>query len=446
MLAINKWIKRFAADRQGNTAVIVAVCASVLITAVGGAMDFSRSTAVGSELQTALDSGVLAAASLSQDRSPQEVVRAYVEAALEDHPGLLATLEINVDSNISINSREVTATARVSVPTTLLGLVGMNTIELEHRAEAIEAVRDVEIALVLDISGSMNGSKIRAMRDAATEFVDVVLAADSQDRTSISIIPYNGGVRTPQRINARYVNGNNSYRRHVGCLDLAGDPQRGYSVSEVGSTPAVISPTLPRRTYDWTHWYGAAQYDNRASSYCPEDDEEAMFLTNNRSRLLDLIAGLDAGGNTGLDIATAWGARALNPSWRGRLGGNFSDRPAAYDDVDTIKILVVMTDGAATAQSRTYQARDYYGRTYWRSYQIYSAWQARQNMAEACDTAEDNGVVIYTIAFQLSGNTNRDLMRNCANRPQNYYQVEDLNIQEAFSAIAAEINQLRLKR
>jgi uncharacterized UPF0146 family protein len=81
---------------------------------------------------------------------------------------------------------------------------------------------------------------------------------------------------------------------------------------------------------------------------------------------------------------------------------------------------------------------------YWDTETIYDARQARENMAEACDIAEANGVQIYTIAFQLNGQVNRDLMRNCANKPQNYYQVENLDIAEAFSAIAADINQLRL--
>ena len=163
-----------------------------------------------------------------------------------------------------------------------------------------------------------------------------------------------------------------------------------------------------------------------------------------------LINSLRASGNTGLDVATMWGARALDPSWRGQLGGSFSDRPASYADRDTIKILVVMTDGEATAQYRTeeYTYYDWWGRrrSGVRSYELYSAREARENMAEACDRAEENGVQIYTIAFQLSGDTNRDLMRNCANKPQNYYQVENLDIAEAFSSIAADINRLRLTR
>jgi hypothetical protein len=77
---------------------------------------------------------------------------------------------------------------------------------------------------------------------------------------------------------------------------------------------------------------------------------------------------------------------------------------------------------------------------------MYSAAQARTNMAEACDDAEARGVDVYTIAFQLSGSTNRDLMRNCASRPENYYEVEDMDIAAAFSAIAADLNTLRLSR
>lgn len=186
---------------------------------------------------------------------------------------------------------------------------------------------------------------------------------------------------------------------------------------------------------------GKDQRNNRSSAFCPERNEASIFLQNDESSLVELVRDLDAGGNTGLDIATTWGARALDPVWRGRLGGDFADRPAAYDDEDTIKVLVVMTDGAATAQIRTYRR---WGN--WYNYELYSARQARENMADACDEAEGKGVQIYTIAFQLSGSTNRNLMQGCASRPQNYYQVEDMDIASAFSAIAADISQLRISR
>ena len=448
MSVLGRFFSRLSSDRRGNVAIIMALCSGVLVTAVGGALDFSRSATVSSELQSALDSGALAAASLTQDRNPESVVRAYVEAALNDHPELLASLQLNVSADISLNSRVVTATASVAMPTTMLGLIGVNTLTLEHSTEAIEQVRDVEISLVLDVSGSMGGSKIRALQDAAVEFVEIVLAADAAERTSISVIPYNGGVRTPRDVNEHTISGNRNQRNRSGCIDMGTD----YPTEMM----------LPYRGMAFTEYYGNEQANNNYSAFCPRNNMESEFLSQNEGRLRGLINSLRADGNTGLDVATMWGARALDPGWRGKLGGSFSDRPAAYEDRDTIKILVVMTDGEATAQTRpvlrSRQQTDWWGRPqydrwgnpimeqYWDTETIYDARQARENMAEACDIAESNGVQIYTIAFQLRGQTNRDLMRNCANKPQNYYPVENLDIAEAFSSIAADINRLRLTR
>ncbi|WP_440957963.1 pilus assembly protein TadG-related protein [Oceanicaulis sp. LC35] len=434
MRSLERIFSRWSSDRRGNVAIIMALCSGVLVTAVGGALDYSRSATVSSELQSALDSGTLAAASLTQDRNPEDVVRAYVEAALNDHPQLLASLQLDVVADISLNSRVVNATASVAMPTTMLGLIGVNTLTLEHASQAVEQVRDVEISLVLDVSGSMGGSKINALQDAAIEFVEIVLAADASERTSISVIPYNGGVRTPREVNETIIDGNTNHRRKSGCVEMG----RDYPTEMV----------LPYRDMDFLEYWGSEQTGNSNSAFCPRSNMESEFLTQNEGRLRGLINSLRAEGNTGLDVATMWGARALDPAWRGNLGGNFPDRPAAYDDHDTIKILVVMTDGEATAQIRSeeYTYYDWWGRrqTGTRNYELYSARQARENMAEACDIAEGNGVQIYTIAFQLSGQTNRDLMRNCANKPQNYYQVENLDIAEAFSSIAADINRLRL--
>lgn len=420
-----RFIHRFARDARANIAMVFALCLSSLAAAVGGGMDYSRSASVGTELQAALDSGVLAAASLTQNRSAEDVVRAYVEAALGDQAGMIDALALEVTATTGLNSREVTARASLAVPTTLLGVAGIDHLTVRREARAIEQVRDIEISLVLDISGSMGGSKIAALRDAAEEFIEVVLASNGE-RTSVSIIPYNGGVRLPQHVNEQIINQNKRRdRERSGCPELGED--------------WPVSIALPDEGLDWLEWQGNEQLDWRSSSFCPEEDEASVFLRQDRDTLLGLVRRLDAGGNTGLDVATAWGARALDPAWRGRLGGSFSDRPASYDDEDTIKVLVVMTDGAATAQIRSERR----GR-WWYNTELYSAWTARRNTAQACDAADGSGVHVYTIAFQVSGTTNRTLMQNCASKTQNYFQVEDMDIRAAFSAIAADINQLRL--
>ncbi len=418
---------KFFADRAGNVAVSFAIAVTPLVAGVGGAVDYTRTFTIGAEIQSALDTGVLAAASLSQTREPEEVVRAYVEAAIAEHDGVIENLVVTVTPNVAINARDVHAEAEVTVPTVLLGVAGIQRLRLNRESEATEQVRNLEIALVLDVSGSMWGSKIDALQDAATEFVQVVMAGEVSDMTSISIIPYNGGVRLPDYVNNQLISGSNPNR--------AGCPEYGHD------HPVSLEP--PANGLDWLQWRGNDQVGSRSSSFCPESDEAAVFLRNNQTDLIDLIATLDAGGNTGLDIATAWGARALDPVWRGRLGGNFPDRPVDYDDPSTIKALVVMTDGAATAQIRNYWDDD---DDRWWNYNMYSASTARANMAQACDEAEARGVDVYTIAFQLNGTTNRNLMRNCASHPDNYFEVENMDIAVAFSAIAADLNTLRLSR
>ena len=143
--------KSFLQDTRGNVAMIFALSATALTTAVGGGLDYSRSAGIGTELQAALDSGVLAAASLTQTRSAEEVVRAYVEAALGDHAGVLESLTLTVNSDTSLNSREIGAEASVQVPTTLLGVAGIDHITVRRETQAVERARNIEISLVLDI-------------------------------------------------------------------------------------------------------------------------------------------------------------------------------------------------------------------------------------------------------------------------------------------------------
>ena len=420
---------KFLRQTRGNVAMMFAMAVAPTTVAIGGAVDYTRSTMIGLEIQNALDSGVLAAASLTQGRDPNDVVRAYVFAALEEYPQIDPnTLVVNIQSNNTLNSRQVTASAEIELPTIMLGLLGKNTLRIKREAIAIEEVRNIEIALVLDTSGSMGGSKIQALRDAAEDFIDVVLTEDSRARTSVSVIPYNGGVRLPSEVNTGFLQGALNVINQSGCPDM-------------GTTyPTVMD--LPDNTLNMLEWDGLPVTGWRNNSMCPRQSAESMFLSNNATALKTLVSNLPASGYTGLDVATGWGLRALDPSWQGDLGGDFPGRPAAYTDDETLKILVVMTDGEATAQYRRSWS-SYYG-GYWYTSSLYSAWTARQNMTNVCDQAKDQGVQVYTIAFQLNSTTARELMAGCASSANHFYDVQGLDIESAFSSIAAAINALRL--
>ena len=447
-------VRTFLADTRGNVAMVFALSSMALTTAVGGGLDYSRSAGIGTELQAALDSGVLAAASLTQTRTAEEVVRAYVEAAIGDHAGVMDSLVLEVNSDISLNSRQIGARAAVQVPTTLLGVVGINAITVSRETEAVERARNIEISLVLDISSSMSGSRIDNLREAALDFVDTVLDADVSGATSISVVPYGGTVKLPDSF-FRFVTSASTYAPSGfdwllpvptsaadwnGCLEMTRTQVDDIALS-VGDHGIV-----PR----FTVW-------NRNNGWCPDEEgTEAVFLTNDRAALRGLISRFDnpmLSDGTGTDIATGWGVRALDPAWRGELGGasDFSDRPAAYDDPETMKVMVVMTDGGITSQRRPDSSwipligmLSHVGTR--GTDDLYTTNQARSNFEDLCDYAKDNDVIVYSIAFQVGGGRNQRDMEDCASSPARFYDVQDLNIAAAFSAISAELNQLRLSR
>lgn len=448
---IRSRLGRFHRDTRGNVAMVFALAATSITGAVGGGLDFSRSSSIGTELQAALDSGVLAAASLTQTRSADQVVRAYVEAAISDHAGVMETLDLEVTSDIALNSRRIGARASVRSQTTLLGIVGINHITVTRRTEAVERARNIEISLVLDISSSMRGARIDNLRQAALDFVDTVLDADVAGTTSISVIPYGGTVKLPDVLFSYVTNGEtfsppgfdwqldvpHSVDDWNGCLEL-----NRNQVDQIRLTPGGHG-VVP----EFTVWH-------RGNNWCPDEDgTQAVFMTNDRPALRNLINRFDdtiLSDGTGTDIATGWGVRALDPEWRGALGGAevFSDRPAAYNDADTMKVLVVMTDGGITQQRRPERGWDpqdgpvHVGTG--GTDDLYNKGQARRNFEGLCGYANENGVMVYSIAFQVGGGRNRRDMEDCATSPAQFYDVQDLNIASAFSAIAADLNQLRL--
>ena len=74
----------------------------------------------------------------------------------------------------------------------------------------------------------------------------------------------------------------------------------------------------------------------------------------------------------------------------------------------------------------------------------YNRAAALASFYSLCDHAKDNGVTVYTIAFQVKNKSIQHEMRNCASTPSHFYNVETLDIEAAFSSIASQISALRL--
>ncbi|MEO8667299.1 MAG: TadE/TadG family type IV pilus assembly protein [Bauldia sp.] len=180
-------ISKFRSDRRGNIAIIFALALMPLCAGVGAAVDYSRATAFRTDLMDALDAGVLAVGSQStmKDDDAYKIIDAWMTAHLGDQYGW------HLDSVTQDDGGAITAMASAKVETTLSRVLGIDEIPIGVTSQAVRSTGKVELALVLDNTGSMKGTKISKLKTAAADLVDALAkAAKDPKDLKISLVPF----------------------------------------------------------------------------------------------------------------------------------------------------------------------------------------------------------------------------------------------------------------
>lgn len=567
----NRWkdmhlfMSRFRREEDGSV-VFLSVIMFLIILMVGGiGVDVMLAEMRRTQLQDTLDRAVLAAASLEQDLDPESVVEDYFDkTALSEH-----LKDIQVEEGLGY--RTVTATADTTVATQFMHLSGVSSLSMNAASGAEERIGGVEISMVLDVSGSMNSnSRLPNLKIAAKDFVDTLTTTTEDGKLSVSIVPYATQVSAPEDF-IQHFNLTNEHS-YSNCVNFA--------ASDFDSTS--IDPTAQlTRTMHFDPWYTFDGRDNDPmelvqSPVCVEADDnsrEMLVMQKDATTLKNFIDAMWGGGNTSIDVGMKWGTALLDASLQpvidnmitdGQVSADFDGRPYAYDNSQTLKVIVLMTDGQNTSQyyiddqfrtgdsniwwndeQEVYSVyigedtgdEDNDGNTtepmfYWpfnnswndhaygegvyeetqvdyecRSYrrngscrryrrvetvvtvdepgsaeivtyadlwaytsikynrnEHYYPWM---NDSEAnddwyygvrkyvgsstkdartqaiCDAAKAEGIIVFTIGFEAPS-AGQSVLQNCASSASHYFDVDGLEIADAFAAIAASIRQLRL--
>lgn len=449
--------RSFIKNERGVSSIFFAFFFPIMLVIGGSAIDYARAYALRAEIQRGAEAAALAAASLTSVRTADEVIREYVEL---NSATIVQDLEYDItfveQSTAFSKNIEVTVDARVE--TYFLQLIGIEELQVSASAEAAEARQNIEISVVLDISSSMRGQKLSELKVAAADFVETMLGRASDKEVSISIVPFGGTVNMGDTLFARFVLESDDatvdpaladYNIGGGVLDAAflftnGETciETPYTQFTTDAIPASNgSPQIP----DLWVW-------NNGNPWCPPDASGLFLNSATLATLTTHIDGMVLSDGTGMDIGALWGYRALSPRWRGLLGGEFPDRPGPFDE-NTIKVMIVMTDGEITAQFRPrdpeiIRARGGNRQTVaprGNSGAAPGADSAVGNFKQVCENAKNDGVIVYTIGFQINAGSLADqLLADCASGPGRYYFVEGLDIGAAFEAIAASITALRI--
>ena len=185
--------RAFVFDRKGAVAPLLAVSLVPILLGAGVAMDIARLTASRASLQDAVDAANLALARLPASTSPADLktkAEAWIRANLDD--GNVQNLVVATPTR-TIGQIQLDVTGSVS--TSFSGLLGVTTMGVEGHSTVKFGTSEIELALVLDNTGSMNSDgKLAALKNAANTLVNTLeesaQASGNPNALKIGVVPF----------------------------------------------------------------------------------------------------------------------------------------------------------------------------------------------------------------------------------------------------------------
>jgi Flp pilus assembly protein TadG len=436
-------MRAFIGDRKGNFAIMTAVLLPVILMAGGLGLNAAQIAMTRSNLLNALDSAVTSTArDLTLGTIEEKDARRSVEAFLVANGATgFASLERLALDAVTIDRLAGTVDARASVDIDLIFpffSIG-ETSRVSAQSASIYSDKDIEVAMMLDITGSMDGQKIRDLKTAAKNAVDTFLAGNrdpSDPRVRVALVPYAEAVNVGSLSNVVYVEKNSKSPAEPPKLD---DPR---AVS--GGRPDNCATERESENYQFSDASPYTSMVNR--DYRLESCPTAVMrpLSANAKTLKATIDGFTAGGFTAGQIGIQWSWYMLSPKWRDVLPA--SAGPADFDAKKVAKYAILMTDGefnTAYAGVKDDPRSD--------SEQNGQQPKSMNNAQTLCSRMKEQGIEIFSVGFKLTEKNAKAVMKDCASNDtgsvRHYYEVstgDELN--RVYQTIARNIERLTLTR
>jgi len=435
---IRRSLNRFAENRRGTVAMMFAMMMIPLTISAGMAVDLGRAQIVKARLGYALDAAGLAVGSSAGDENELNAV--LTDFFNANYPA--AELGVPATPTMEIVDSEIHLAATAELDTFLMGMVGIHQIEVAVSSTIVRETKGLDVVMVLDNTGSMSGSKITSLKSAANSLVDILFGDQAQaEKLKMGVVPFAAAVNIG-RANTALVPSldENDYDPDFwrGCVEARTYPNdvRDTSVGAGGAwNPYLWESNSSNR---WPRVRGRRGQIRGPNKSCPV---EMQILTNRKADVVSTINAMEARGTTHINVGAMWGWRVLSPEAPFTNG-------AAYDDPETVKAIIVMTDGEnyISSSCNGYGA---YGSLCDGRLGTTSKSAAEDvldaRLLEVCSGMKNLNVKVYTITFQVGSSAARTVMRNCATDVSKYYDSpSNEDLERVFRAIGAELSNLRI--
>ncbi len=414
---VSSFAKRYADDRRGTIAILFALLLTAVVSVVGGAVDYARWLSAKTTTLSAMDTAVLAGGrALLVGQSSAAAIDVAEKYYAKNKSQVLSV--DNVVFTVE-NMNEIVAVADSAVATSLLGVAGIQQLHIRGEARAkvevgANAGSHVEISMMLDTTGSMAGSKMVSLKEAAIDLVNITIWSDQSEFTSrVAVVPF-----------APYVNPGRD------AFEVAAN----YSPSGSSSNRTCVKERSGDNRYtDAAPNAANGYFDYYTGNWACNPQATVLPLTADKQDLQQRINQMQPTGMTAGHLGTQWAWYALSPNFANVWP--LASEPKPYSMLTQMnennqpllrKIAVIMTDGEYNQK--------YSGSS--------SATQARA----ICANMKAAGIEVYTVGFAISEGGEADTtMEECASTTDHYYHADNGDaLRSAFRDIALKIATLRL--
>jgi Flp pilus assembly protein TadG len=498
---------RFCLARHGNVAIIYALALFPTLASVGAAVDLTRAMVVKMRLGEALDAAGLSVAGtigLTEAEMTAKAQKFFFANYPDEELGTITSLTVTPSGN-----NLVTVAGSAKIETSFMGMFGINYLDVSVNVEVTRESKGLEIALVLDNTGSMaSNGKIGALKTATMELINILFGGqNSPEHLKMSLVPFSQTVKvdttlftnnawmdtTGQSSSARLNFDNNKYAFAVwpamsskswgGCVEAR---PNGYEELDEAPSAGVADtrfvPYFEPDGPDSSAYSGYTTYVSdggngnqdtrlrRASKYNgqnktnPNADcnmQKILPLTNNKVTLQSYVNGMIATGYTHIALGASWGWRTLSPTAPYTEGADYSDE-------NWTKAMVFLTDGLNTIDGNstwhksTYTAYNYIIRNQLGTTNA-STGEIRQDERTelVCSRIKAEGIRVYTILLEEDASRAKNLMEACASPDSSgstankcngnggklcYESPSSSELKGIFQEIAQDLSNLRLSK
>jgi len=424
------------ADQRGAVAIIFALVLIPLCLSGGAAIDLGRAYLVKSRLGYALDAAGLAvgAATTTDEGELRVIMEAFFDA---NYPG--TELGAPVTPTLTLSDSEVHLYATADVPTTLMNIVGIHLLTVSAETLIIRETKGLEVALVLDNTGSMGRTKMNNLKSASHIFLDILFGDDENNELlKVAVVPFAGQVNVGVDFDADFLTrdfDNNAWSPvdWGGCVMARSGARDRNDASP--NTDASRWERFLRPSDRSNNWPPVRSFKG-PNEDCPV---ELLPLTSRKASVESKIDSMFSDGITHINIGLVWGWRVLSPKAPFTEGVD-------YDDEDFNKAIVLMTDGENFFGRSSYGAYGYRSEGNLGTTSFSGAIaELNRRTSQVCANIKAKGIIIYTITFQVNSNTVQDLMENCATDPSKYFNSPNSStLESTFRAIGKELSNLRI--